>query len=104
MPLPLASDLAAILNVEEFAVAASYQHVGDPDPITINVIFDNETVPIDAGGFVQVHKEQPRATCRTSDVPFVTEGDGLIISGTTFIIKAWVHDGTGVTSLQLEKQ
>ena len=104
MPLPLASDLAAILNVDEFAVAAQYQRVNALGDSVINVIFDNETVPIDAGGFVQVHEEQPRATCRTSDVPFITEGDGLVISGTTFIIKAWVHDGTGVTSLQLEKQ
>ena len=98
MPLPLNDDLTDILNIEEFATAVTY------DGGTINGIFDNETVPVDAGGFVPVHEEQPRLTCRTADVPSIAYDQTMIINATTYKIKAWVHDGTGVTSVQLERQ
>lgn len=98
MALPIADDLDAILNVEEFAVSATYQGS------TIRGIFDNETVPVDTGGYVQVHQEQPRFTCRTQDLTSLAEDNTLVVSGVTYDIKAWVHDGTGVTVLQLEKQ
>ena len=97
MPLPLASDLASILSLDEFAVSVTY------DGGTINGIFDNETVPVDAGGFVQVHQEQPRLTCRTSDLPSITEGQSMVIQGATYVVRAWIHDGTGSTVVQLEK-
>lgn len=97
MALPLNDDLAAIFNVEEFAVAATY------DDRTINGIFDNETVPVETGGFVQVHAEQPRFTCRTIDVSGLSEDQQIVINAITYDIKAWVHDGTGMTVLQLEK-
>ena len=97
MPLPFLSDLADILNLDEFAVAVTYGGG------TINGVFDNETVPVDAGGFVQVHQEQPRLTCRTADVPSIAEDDAMVIGGVDYVVKAWVHDGTGVTTVQLEK-
>ena len=62
MPLPLTSDLATIMNLDEFAVSATYQRKNAAGDTVIKLIFDNETVPIDAGGFAQVHQEQPRAT------------------------------------------
>jgi hypothetical protein len=46
MPLPFANDLTFILDVDDFATAVTY------DGGTINGIFDNETIPSDAGGFV----------------------------------------------------
>lgn len=101
MALPLASDLADILNIDEFAVAATYTPSGG-SASTVNGVFDNETVPVEAGGFVPVHEEQPRFTCRTADVSGVSDGDEIVISGTTYTIRAWVHDGTGVSVLQLE--
>lgn len=97
MPLPLNDDLASILLVDEFAVAVTY------DGGTIYGIFDNETVPVDAGGYVQVHQEQPRLTCRTADLPSIAEDQQMVINAVTYDIKAWVHDGTGVTTVQLEK-
>ena len=103
MPLPFLSDLADILNLDEFAVAANYSRVNALGDSVINGVFDNETVPVEAGGFVQVHQEQPRFTCRTADVPSIAEGDMLTVSGAKYLIRAWVHDGTGVTTVQLEK-
>jgi hypothetical protein len=104
MALPIADDLAAILNVDEFATAVTYRRKGAMGDSTINGIFDNETVPVETGGFVPVHEEQPRFTCRTSDVPNIVETDELVISGSVYTIRAWVHDGTGVTVLQLERK
>jgi len=103
MALPLASDLASILSVDEFAVSATYQRKNALGDTVISIIFDNETLPVDNGGFVQVHQEQPRATCRTSDVPYISETDKMIINSTEYVVRAWVHDGTGVTVVELEK-
>ena len=97
MPISLNEDILTLFDLDDFAVAATYEGG------LINGIFDNETVPVDAGGFAQVHQEQPRFTCRTSDLPDIAEGQAIIISGLTYDIKAWVHDGTGVTTLQLER-
>lgn len=97
MPLPLSDDLASIFLVGEFASAVTY------DGGTIYGVFDNETVPVDAGGFVPIHQEQPRLTCRTIDVPSIAEDQQMVIGGVTYDVKAWVHDGTGVTVVQLER-
>lgn len=104
MPLPLNDDLASILLVDEFAVSIAYRRKDALGDSTIYGIFDNETVPVDAGGYVQVHEEQPRVTCRTVDIPYISETDEMIISSVEYKVRAWVHDGTGVTTVQLEKQ
>jgi hypothetical protein len=98
MALPFATDLLTLFNVDEFAVNVTYSGGA------VRGIFDNETVPVDAGGFVSVHQEQPRLTCRTSDVPSIAEDQTMVISGVTYKVRAWIHDGTGVTVVQLEKQ
>jgi hypothetical protein len=98
MALPLADDLLTLFNVDEFAVSVTYGGA------TIRGIFDNETVPVEGGGFVSVHQEQPRLTCRTLDVSAIAEDQTMVISSVTYKIRAWIHDGTGVTSVQLEKQ
>jgi hypothetical protein len=97
MALPFASDLAAILNVDEFAVSSTFNGAA------VRGIFDNETIPVETGGYVSVHQEQPRFTCRTSDVAGIAESQVVVIAGVTYVVKAWVHDGTGVTVVQLEK-
>lgn len=103
MALPIADDLAAILNVEEFAQAVTYRRKDGLGESAINGIFDNETIPVETGGFVPVHEEQPRFTCRTADVPNIAETDQLVVGAVTYVVRAWVHDGTGVSVLQLEK-
>lgn len=103
MALPFAADLATILSVDEFAVTATRWGANLIGQSTVVGIFDNETVPVDAGGFVPVHQEQPRFTCRTADVDGIAEGDTLFVSGVEYTIRAWVHDGTGVTAIRLEK-
>lgn len=97
MPLPLTSDLATIMSLDEFASSVGYNGGN------ISAIFDNETVPVDAGGFAQVHQEQPRLTVRTVDVPSIGEGEVVVVSGVDYAVRAWIHDGTGVTEIRLEK-
>lgn len=104
MPLPLNDDLADILNIDEFAVTVTYRRKNALGDSSITGIFDNETVPVETGGFVPVHEEQPRLTCRTADIPNISYDDQMIISGVTYTVRAWVHDGTGVTAVQLERQ
>ena len=98
MALPLDADLLTLFNTDELALSVTY------DSTTIKGIFDNETVPVDMGGFVSVHQEQPRLTCRASDVPSIAEDQTMVISAITYKVRAWIHDGTGVTVVQLEKQ
>lgn len=98
MAIPFATDLAAMFDTDDFAVAVTYSGG------TIYGVFDNETVPADNGGRVPVHYEQPRLTARTADLGSIAFDQTMVISGSTYKIKAWIHDGTGVTVIQLEKQ
>jgi hypothetical protein len=104
MAIPFLTDLASIMNVNEFAISVTYSRNGGLGTSVISGIFDNETMPVEVGGVVSVHQEQPRFTCRTADIPNISEEDKIIFSATTYVVRAWIHDGTGVTVLQLEKQ
>lgn len=97
MAIPFANDLSNIFDVDEFATAVTYSGG------TINGVFDNETVPVDTGGYVAVHEEQPRLTCRTADVSSISYNQTMVINAVTYYVRAWIHDGTGVTVVQLEK-
>lgn len=97
MNLPLISDILTILDVDEFATQVTY------DGSTILAIFDKETVPVDAGGSVEVHQADPKLTCKTADVPSLAEGDALTINGVSYRAVSWIHDGTGITEIELEK-
>ena len=98
MAIGFANDLLSLFAIEDFATTATYQ---SSDLIGI---FDNETVPVDAGGIAAVHQEQPRFTCKTADVSNIAEDDFIVISNVEYRVVAWLHDGTGVTTIQLEKQ
>lgn len=104
MAIPFADDLTSIFDVDEFASSVTYRRKLNQGESTITGIFDNETVPVDAGGIAAVHQEQPRFTCRTADIPYIAEDDYLIVNTVDYRVVAWLHDGTGVTIVQLEKQ
>ena len=104
MAIPFAADLTAIFDVDDFASTVSYRRKLGLGDSSIIGIFDNETVPMDAGGIASVHQEQPRFTCKTSDVQSIAEDDYIIVNSIEYRVVAWLHDGTGVTTIQLEKQ
>lgn len=104
MPLPLNDDLNVIFNVDEFAVLATYRRINALGDSEVRGIFDNETVPVEAGGYAVVHQEQPRLMCRTVDMANIDYGDEFIISSVRYKVVAWIHNGVGETTIHLEKQ
>jgi len=102
MAVESADDRAIFVNVDDFGVAATYTPSGGASS-TVNGIFDNDFIEVDAGGGVGVALQQPRFHCRTADVSNASEGDALVVSGVNYTIRIVQDDGTGMTMLVLEK-
>ena len=102
MAVESADDRAIFVNVDDFGVAATYTPSGSASS-TVNGIFDNDFIEVDAGGGVGVALQQPRFHCRTADVSSASEGDALVVSGVNYTIRIVQDDGTGMTMLILEK-
>lgn len=103
MAVETADDRAIFFSVEDFGVAASYTKIGG-NAQTINGIFDNEYLAEDAGAGVVFAVTQPRFLCRTSDLPSgAGEGDAITISAVAYTVKVIESDGTGISTLVLEK-
>lgn len=101
MAVETAADRAIFLSTNDFGVSATFTH--SATSTTISGIFDNDFVEVDAGG-IPFAMQQPRFMARTADVSTAVEDDTLVISGTTYKIKVRQDDGTGMTTLVLEKQ
>lgn len=102
MAVESATDRAIFVGVDDFGVAATYTPSGGASS-TVNGIFDNDFIEVDAGGGVGVALQQPRFHCRTADVSSASEGDALVVSGVNYTIRIVQDDGTGMTMLILEK-
>lgn len=102
MAVETATELAVFFDADDFGVAATYTPSGG-SPATINGIFDNEFFEVEAGGEIAVAMEQPRFTCRTSDVSTAAEGDSISINSIAYTVRVVQSDGTGVTVLVLEE-
>jgi len=102
MAVESADDRAIFVGVDDFGVAATYTPSGGASS-TVNGIFDNDFIEVDAGGGVGVALQQPQFHCRTADVSSASEGDALVVSGVNYTIRIVQDDGTGMTMLILEK-
>ena len=100
MAVETAADRLVMLT--DFGIEVAYTHDGNTTNIT--GIFDKEYEAVDSGGGVAFAMEQPRFHVRTQDAPNATDGDTLVISGVTYIIRVVMPDGQGMTELQLENQ
>ena len=81
----------------------------------INIIIDQEYFNIE-GGTVPVAGYQPRAIVKSSDVPYISQLDRLVVNAittnkgsilkpeTTFLVRTVEPDNTGFVSLVLEEQ
>lgn len=103
MAVETADDRAIFVGIDDFGVAATYTPSGGAAS-TVNGIFDNDFIEIDAGGGVGVAMQQPRFHCRTADVSSAAEGDALVVNTVSYIIRIVQDDGTGMTMMVLEKQ
>jgi hypothetical protein len=102
MAVETATERAIFFDPNDFGDAASYTVQGG-SAVTVNGIFDNEFVEVDAGGTIPVAMEQPTFTCRTSDVSSASEGDSITIKTVNYTVRVVQSDGTGVTVLVLEE-
>jgi hypothetical protein len=102
MAVETANDLAVFLSINDFGIAATYTPAGG-SAATVNGIFDNDIVEVDAGGSIAMAVRQPRFLCRTQDVSSAADGDAITINSASYTIRMVDHDGTGMTNLILEK-
>lgn len=101
MAVESAADRAIFFDIDDFGSAATYTPSGGPAS-TVNGIFDNDFLEVEAGGGVGFALQQPRFLCRTADVSAAAEGDALVVGGTAYTIRIVKDDGTGLTELVLE--
>ena len=74
------------------------------DAYSVNIIIDQEYFNIE-GGTVPVAGYQPRAILKSSDVPYISQEDRLVVNAiTTFIVKTVEPDNTGFVELVLEEE
>jgi len=104
MVVATSDDISYMLSVNDFGLEVGYQEAAAGNFTVLRSIFDNETVPMDAGGTAQIHQDQPRLTVLTNDLPNLSVADVIRIGTTLYNVVAFLHDGTGVTTIQLEKQ
>jgi voltage-gated potassium channel Kch len=102
MAVETATELAIFFGVDDFGTAATYTPVGG-QARTVNGIFDNPQASRNATDLLDVTIPAPQFVCRTSDVANVAEGDSLVVGGVSYIIRVTLTDGTGVSTLLLER-
>lgn len=99
-----AADLAAMFDDDDFGVTAEYTAAGAGIAVEIKGIFDDDynaaLAPVEA----LVATSTPQIMCRTSDVPDAAGGDSITIGATTFDVVEVRPDGTGITTLILNRQ
>jgi len=88
-----AEDLSEFLDDTELADNAT---IGAS---TIAGIFDNQFVEVNG-----IEGVRPVFTCAEANVATIAHGDALTIKSTSFKVAGIQPDGTGLTSLILEKQ
>lgn len=106
MAVESAADRLVFLSTDDFGVTAAYVQQGQA-AVSIAGIFDNAHLIVDAGE-AGVSGTAPVFTCRDDDLATLAfgaarRGDRLTISGVTYIVTDPQPDGTGMTTLIMEK-
>lgn len=89
-------DLSVFMSTAEFAVDVII------DGVSVKAIFDNGYA-LGSGGANGFSTSQPMLTLSTSDVPANPVGKSVLVNGLSFTIETPEHDGTGVSSIMLQK-
>jgi hypothetical protein len=92
----MVEDFAVFFALTEFATNASLGGVA------VRGIFDNGYLQGDVGGNGMAGA-QPMFTLATSHVPASPVGTSLVVNATNYRIAAHEPDGTGVSTLMLER-
>ena len=103
MAVETADDLTIFFSIDDFGLAGSYTLNGGATS-TINGIYDNEFLEVDPQSGVGIVSAEPRFMCRSSDVPATAApGDALVVNSINYTVRVIQPDGTGVTTLVLER-
>jgi len=103
MAIEGATERAVFFDTDDFAAASSYTSTGG-SASTVNGIFYNEFFEVDPLSGVGVVSAQPRFICATADLPSgAASGDAITVDSTAYTVRVIQPEGTGVTTLVLEK-
>ena len=102
MGIESAADILDFFEVDDFADTATYTAVGG-SPVSVNGIFDAPQASRNATDLMDVTIPSPQFVCRTADVPAAADGDEIVIRSVTYTVRVALTDGTGVSTLILEK-
>lgn len=102
MPVETSLDILDFFGLDDFADAATYTPVGG-SASTIQGIFDNPQASRNATDLMDVTIPAPQFVCRTADVPNAADGDAIVIRSVAYTVRVSLNDGTGVSTLILEK-
>ena len=112
MPIESPDDILDFFGLEDFADAATYTPAGGGGPgpgpggggaSTINGIFDAPQASRNATDLMDITIPAPQFVCRTVDVPNAADGDDIVIRTVAYKVRVVLTDGTGVSTLLLEK-
>jgi hypothetical protein len=102
MGVESAADILDFFEVDDFGEAATYTPTGGAAS-TILGIFDAPQASRNATDLLGVTIPSPQFVCRTADTPNAADGDTIVIRSVTYTVRVVLTDGTGVSTLILEK-
>lgn len=102
MPVESSADILDFFELDDFADAATYTPIGG-SASTVLGIFDNPQASRNATDLIDVTIPAPQFVCRTADVPNAADGDAIVIRSVSYLVRVSLNDGTGVSTLLLEK-
>jgi hypothetical protein len=102
VPVESAADILDFFELDDFADTATYTPVGGSASSVLG-IFDAPQASRNATDLMDITIPSPQFVCRTADVPAAADGDEIIIRTVAYTVRVVLSDGTGVTTLMLEK-
>lgn len=102
MAVETSLDILDFFALDDFAENATYTPVGGAAS-TVQGIFDAPQASRNATDMLDITIPAPQFVCRTVDVPNAADGDAIVIRSTNYQVRVVLTDGTGVSTLLLEK-
>jgi len=97
----ITDDLSVVFGTADFSLAVTYTAAGG-SPTTVNGIFDDEDIEVDAGDGSVMLQASAKFTCASGDVTGIAEDDAFTIASVSYTVAYVKDDGTGVVEIFLE--
>lgn len=102
MAVESAADILDFFELDDFADSATYTPSGG-SASTVLGIFDAPQASRNATDMMDITIPAPQFVCRTVDVPNAADGDSIVIRSVSYYVRVVLADGTGVSTLILER-